>query len=54
MKKTKEAISRPGGLPKKKAVSILGKQPGSTVWALGPDLFLDETDGEYNLMWCIL
>lgn len=43
MKKGKDALSRPGGLVKKKAVTILGKQPGSTIWALGHDLFIDET-----------
>lgn len=45
MKKAKDALNRPGGLPKKKAVTILGKQPGSTIWALGPDIFIEETTG---------
>ena len=45
MKKAKEAFSRPDGLPKKIAVTVLGKQPGSTIWALGPDFFIEETSG---------
>jgi len=45
MMKAKETIRRPGGLPKKMAVTILGKQPNSTIWALGPDLFIDEVTG---------
>jgi len=45
MIKSKEAIRCPGGLPKKMAVTILGKQPNSAIWALGPDLFIDEVTG---------
>lgn len=43
MKKGKDALSCPGGLPKKNAVTILDKQPGSTTWALGPDFFIEDT-----------
>ena len=45
MKKAKDALNHPEGLPKKKAVTILGKQPCSTIWALGPDFFIEETTG---------
>ena len=49
MKKAKEAFNCSGGVPKKIAVTILGKQPGSTIWALGPEFFIDETSGKLSI-----
>ena len=45
MMKAREAIQQPGGLPRKTAVVILGRQPMSHIWALGPDVFIDEQTG---------
>lgn len=45
MKKDKEAFNNLDEVPKKKAVTILGRQPGSNVWVLGPDFFVDGTTG---------
>ena len=44
----KVRLARQGshGLPKKTAVTILGRQPDSHVWALGPSLFIDELTGK--------
>ena len=46
MKKAREALRSTTGLPMKQAVTILGKQPDSTIWALGPNLFIDDTTGQ--------
>ena len=34
-----------GSLPKKKGVTVCGKQPDSTLWAISHDLFIDEVTG---------
>ena len=46
MKKDKEASNLLDQIPKKKAVTILGKQPGSNIWVLGPNFFVDEATGQ--------
>ena len=48
MRKVRQAARQEGGLPRKKAVTVLGKQPDSCLWALGPNLLIDETTGENN------
>ena len=48
MHKARLAREQPGGLPKKTAVTILGRQPGSNIWALGPLMFIDELTGKDN------
>ena len=45
MMKARKAMHSPGGLVRKCAVTVLGKQPGSSIWALGPDIFIDEDTG---------
>ncbi len=45
MKKAWEAIRKPGGLPRKRAVVVIGKQPISSIWALGPTVFINENTG---------
>ena len=46
MKKTQKAMRCPEGLPRKKAIVVLGQQPNSNIWALGPDLLIDGCTGE--------
>ena len=45
MMKARKAMHSPGGLAQKCAVTVLGKQPGSSFWVLGPDIFIDEETG---------
>ena len=41
-----EAITQPGGLAKWHAVSVLGKQPRSSIWVLGPGMSINRDIGE--------
>lgn len=42
---TKVRHFHPEGVPKKKGIMMCGKQPESTIWAVNPNLFIDEATG---------
>lgn len=44
MSKARQAVLN-GGLSKKVGVTIIGKQHDSGVWAVTPDIFIDEVSG---------
>ena len=53
MLKAHETIRKPGGLPKRRAVTALGKHPGSLIWAVGPNIFINGDTGElFDAMTC--
>ena len=49
MAKARQSFHNGSGIPKKKGVTIFGRQPDSSIWAISPDIFIDEQTGsKYN------
>ena len=48
MAKARQSLCDGRGIPKKKGVTVFGRQPGSSIWAISPDVFIDEQTGNYT------
>lgn len=48
MTKAKQSLSDRRGIPKKKGVTVFGRQLESSIWAISPEIFIDEQTGMFT------